>query len=174
MTMKRSTKKWSQTVTAALMISTLLVGCANNAAGPDNRTTDIRNVDQVGNQIRTTADRNGNGYGYPMNYRDQRTRTEGLDTIMGRNANPNLVIGHQDVVNPTQDVRNMEMMAKTVPGVEQARITINGGNAYVSLDLVPNVTADQARAIEDQVIRALYQKVPRYDFHMTSNDGYHR
>ncbi|MFY0546293.1 sporulation protein [Brevibacillus sp. H7] len=100
--------------------------------------------------------------------------TEGRDYLMGRNQNPNLLMGHAAVRNTQIDRNNMEMMAKSVPGVEGARITLNGGEAYVTLDLIPNVTASQARSIEQQVIAALRQKVPRYDFHVTSNDAYHR
>ncbi len=99
---------------------------------------------------------------------------EDRDALMGRNQNPNLLVGHTAVRNTQVDMNNMEMMAKTVPGVEGARITLNGGDAYVTLDLIPNVTASQARSIEQQVIAALRQKVPRYDFHVTSNDGYHQ
>jgi len=99
---------------------------------------------------------------------------EDRDYVMGRNQNPNLLMGHASVRNAQVDRNSMLMMAKSVPGVEGARITINGGNAYVTLDLIPNVTASQARTIEQQVIAALRQKVPRYDFHVTSNDGYHQ
>jgi hypothetical protein len=99
---------------------------------------------------------------------------EDRDHLMGRNQNPNLLMGHSAVRNIQVDRINMEMMAKSVPGVEGARITLNGGDAYITLDLIPNVTASHARSIEQQVIAALRQKVPRYDFHVTSNDGYHR
>lgn len=99
---------------------------------------------------------------------------EDRDSLMGRNQNPNMIIGHSNVRSTQIDMDNMEAMAKSVPGVENARITLSGGNAYVTLDLIPNVTAAQARSIEQQVIAALRQKVPRYDFHITSNDGYHR
>lgn len=96
------------------------------------------------------------------------------DALMGRNQNPNMIVGHSNVRNTQVDLNNMEMMAKSVPGVEGARITLHGGNAYVSLDLKHNVTANQARTIEKQVMDGLRQKLPRYDFHITSNDGYHR
>ncbi|MEJ8544193.1 sporulation protein [Brevibacillus borstelensis] len=99
---------------------------------------------------------------------------EDRDPLMGRNQNPNLIVGHPNVRNTQVDMDNMEAMARSVSGVEDARITLVGGNAYVTLDLVPNVTANQARTIEQEVIAALRQKVPRYDFHVTSNDGYHR
>jgi len=39
---------------------------------------------------------------------------------------------------------------------------------------VHNITANQARTIEQQVIASLQKKIPRYDFHVTSNDGFHR
>jgi hypothetical protein len=100
--------------------------------------------------------------------------TDDRDGLMGRNQNPNLIIGHQQTRGSQVDLNNMEMMAKSVPGVENARITLNGGNAYVTLDLVHNVTANQARTIEQEVITALKQKIPRYDFHVTSNEGFHR
>jgi hypothetical protein len=96
------------------------------------------------------------------------------DTLMGRNQNPNLIIGQSNVRNTQIDMNNMEMMAKSVKGVENARITLNGGNAYVTLDLVHNITASQARSVEQQVIALLQQKIPRYDFHVTSNEGFHR
>lgn len=101
-------------------------------------------------------------------------RSVDRDDLMGRNQNPNLVIGHSNVRNQHVDMDNMEMMAKSVPGVEDARITLNGGNAYVTLDLKRNVTAKEAREIEKKVIAALHQKIPRYDFHVTSNEGFHR
>jgi hypothetical protein len=104
----------------------------------------------------------------------QAPRIEDRDAYMGRNQNPHLLMGHAAVRNQQVDINNMTMMAKSVPGVEHARITLSGANAYVTLDFVPNVTAGQARAIESQVIAALRQKVPRYDFHVTSNDRYHR
>lgn len=96
------------------------------------------------------------------------------DDLMGRNQNPNLVIGHSNVQNNYVDMSNMEMMAKSVRGVENARITLNGGNAYVTLDLKHNITAKEARNIEKKVVAALKKKVPRYDFHVTSNEGYHK
>ncbi|MED1952262.1 MULTISPECIES: sporulation protein [Brevibacillus] len=102
------------------------------------------------------------------------TPTEDRDGLMGRNQNPNLIIGHNQTRGYQVDLNNMETMAKSIPGVENARITLNGGNAYVTLDLVHNVTASQARNIEKQVIDALKQKIPRYDFHVTSNEGFHR
>ncbi|MGN7469239.1 sporulation protein [Brevibacillus sp. SAFN-007a] len=96
------------------------------------------------------------------------------DALMGRNQNPNIIIGQSNVSNTQIDMNNMEMMAKSVKGVENARITLNGGNAYVTLDLVPNSTASQARMVEQQVIALLQQKIPRYDFHVTSHEGFHR
>jgi hypothetical protein len=96
------------------------------------------------------------------------------DDLMGRNQNPNLIIGHANTRNYQVDLNNMVRMAKSVPGVENCRITLNGGNAYVTLDLKHNVTANEARSIERQVVTALSQKVPRYTFHVTSHDGYHR
>ncbi|MGG1658673.1 sporulation protein [Brevibacillus sp. NRS-1366] len=107
-------------------------------------------------------------------YHHAAPHTQDRDTLMGRNQNPNMIIGQSNVRNSQIDLNNMEMMAKSIPGVEGARITLNGGNAYVTLDLVHNITANQARTIEQQVIAALRQKIPRYDFHVTSNDGYHR
>ncbi|CAM3309867.1 sporulation protein [Brevibacillus invocatus] len=101
-------------------------------------------------------------------------RSVDRDDLMGRNQNPNLIIGHSNVRNSHVDMNNMEMMAKSVPGVENARITLNGGNAYVTLDLKHNVTAKEAREIEKKVIAALHRKIPRYDFHVTSNEGFHR
>ncbi|WNC14552.1 sporulation protein [Brevibacillus brevis] len=100
--------------------------------------------------------------------------TTDRDRLMGRNQNPNLIIGHQNTRGYQPDLNNMVEMAKSVPGVEGARITLNGGNAYVTLDLVHNVTASEARNIEQQVIAVLTQKIPRYDFHVTSNEGFHR
>lgn len=99
---------------------------------------------------------------------------EDRDPLMGRNQNPNLIIGHANVRNTQVDMDNMERMARSVSGVEDARVTLVGGNAYVTLDLIPNVTANQARTIEQEVIAALRQKIPRYDFHVTSNNAYHR
>jgi hypothetical protein len=96
------------------------------------------------------------------------------DHLMGRNQNPNMVIGQSNVRNSHVDMDSMEAMAKSVPGVENARITLNGGNAYVTLDMKHNVTAKEAREIEKKVIAALHQKIPRYDFHVTSHDGYHK
>lgn len=143
-----------------------IAGC-NSTSTPDGRSYGVRSMDRQQNSTRVMDANNDviDRGAHPMEDRDE---------LMGRNANPNLVIGHQDVQNNGIDAKNMQMMAKSVPGVENARITISGGNAFVTLDLIPNVTASQARQIERQVIHALGQKVPRYDFHITSNDGYHR
>ncbi|MGE5703203.1 MAG: sporulation protein [Clostridia bacterium] len=111
-------------------------------------------------------------------YRAQgdRSTTYGVnrETLMGRNQNPNILVGPHAVRNYSVDQNQLQMAAKSVPGVENARISISGGNAYVTLDMLPNVTAEQARNIEQQVIAALVRKAPRYDYHMTSNDGVHR
>lgn len=105
----------------------------------------------------------------------ERSATPGAnrETLMGRNQNPNILVGRHSIRNYSVDEKNLEMAAKSVPGVEGARISVSGGNAYVTLDLIPNITAQHARDIERQVISMLVQKAPRYDFHMTSNDGVH-
>lgn len=95
------------------------------------------------------------------------------ETLMGRNQNPNILVGKHSVRNYSVDEKNLEMVVKSVPGVEGARVSVSGGNAYVTLDLAPNVTAQHARDIERQVIANLVQKAPRYDYHLTSNDGVH-
>lgn len=142
-----------------------VVGC-NSTSNPEARSYGVRSMDRQQISPRVTDANNDviDRGAHPMEDRDE---------VMGRNDNPNLIIGHQDVQNAGIDMKNMQMMAKSVPGVENARITVNGNNAFVTLDLIPNVTANQARHIEHQVIQALGQKIPRYDFHITSNDGYH-
>lgn len=146
------------TAGAVLLSSVLTAGCANNGA----------NSTQPGqNRTMSTQNSNGNIGGFGPGAMDR-------DDLMGRNQNPNLIVGHANTRNYQVDIDNMEMMAKSVPGVENCRITLNGGNAYVTLDLKHNITANEARNIERQVVAALQQKVPRYDFHVTSNDSYHR
>ncbi|MGD8190369.1 sporulation protein [Brevibacillus ginsengisoli] len=152
-------------ISLAGCLLTGVVGC-NSTSTPDARSYGVRKMDRQ--QIATPGtDANKNVTGTSRSMGDR-------DTLMGRNANPNLVIGHQDVQNTGVDIKNMQMMAKSVPGVENARITVSGVNAFVTLDLVHNVTANQARSVERQVIQKLSQKAPRYNFHITSNDGYHR
>lgn len=146
-----------------MLVST---GCGRNNAEQE-RSYGMRSMDPQ-QRAPFVMDRNDNVIDR------QSPAIEDRDYVMGRTQNPNMIIGHQAVRGYRVDVRNMQMMAKSVPGVEDARITLNGGNAYVTLDLVANVTAAQTRAIERQVIDALRQKVPRYDFHITSNDGYHQ
>lgn len=140
-----------------LISSVLMTGCAANGT----------NHAQPGQtqKLTTQGRENLRGYG---------PRTMDRDDLMGRNQNPNLILGHANTRNYQVDMNNMEMMAKSIPGVENCRITLNAGNAYVTLDLKHNITAGEARRIEQKVIAALRQKVPRYDFHVTSNDGYHR
>lgn len=142
------------------------VGCGQNDTVQE-RSYGVRSMDQQ-QRAPFVMDRNDNEI-------DRRSpAVENRDRLMGRNQNPNMIVGNQSVRSYQVDIRNMQMMAKSVPGVENARITLNGGNAYVTLDLIPNITAGQTRTIERQVIAALRQKVPRYDFHITSNDGYHQ
>jgi hypothetical protein len=141
-------------------------GCAPNAT-PEERSMGVRNIDPK-QRSPFISDRNNDTI-------DRRApRIEDRDDYMGRSQNPNMILGDGAARNQQVDIRNMQMMAKSVPGVEHARITLSGGNAFVTLDLIPNVTAAQARTIERQVIDALRLKIPRYDFHVTSNDGYHR
>jgi len=149
---------------AVLML--VSVGCGRNNDAQE-RAYGVRSMDPQ-QQAPLVMDRNDNEIDR------QAPPIEDRDMFMGRNQNPNMIIGHQAVRGYQVDVRNMQMMAKSVPGVENARITLNGSNAFVTLDLVPNVTAAQTRSIERQVIQALTQKVPRYDFHITSNDDYHQ
>ncbi|MGC5325676.1 sporulation protein [Brevibacillus sp. SYSU BS000544] len=162
----KASKNRVLSVGLAVCLLTVVTGC-NSTSTPDARSSGVRSLDQT-QTLPLLPDGNNDVIDR------ERHRMEDRDKLMGRNDNPNLVIGHQDVQNIGNDTRNMQMMAKSVPGVENARISIDGGNAFVTLDLVPNVTAGQARNIEQQVIRALSQKSPRYDFHITSNDGYHR
>lgn len=105
----------------------------------------------------------------------ERSATPGAnrETLMGRNQNPNILVGPHSIRSYAVDEKNLEMAAKSVPGVEGARVSISGGNAYVTLDMMPNITAQHARDIEQKVIQALIHKAPRYDYHMTSNDGVH-
>jgi len=149
----------------AALASVLTAGC--NRTLTQERSYGTQNLDgQRNNAIK--GERSGDVIHRPA------VPTEDRDGLMGRNQNPNLIIGHDQTRGYQVDLNNMEMMAKSVPGVENARITLNGGNAYVTLDLVHNVTANQARDIERRVIAALKQKIPRYDFHVTSNEGFHR
>ncbi|QRG67408.1 sporulation protein [Brevibacillus choshinensis] len=149
----------------AALASVLTAGC--NRTMTQQQGYGTQNLDRQHNTT-IKGERSGDTIHHPA------TPTQDRDGLMGRNQNPNLFIGHTQTRGSQVDLNNMEMMAKSVPGVENARITLNGGNAYVTLDLVHNVTANQARTIEQQVITALKQKIPRYDFHVTSNEGFHR
>ncbi len=152
-------------VLPALALALLVAGCGTNkAGGGQNYGTKSIGPQQIREQTL-----HSNEQGPPK--RNVRTNR---DHLMGRNSNPNLIIGHQNVRNYGVDERNLLMMAKSVPGVEDARIRIEGGNVYVTLDLVHNVTASQARDVERRVIHAMRQKAPRYDYHLTSNDSGHR
>lgn len=158
-----ATYRWPRAV-CLLLILALLAGC-NSPTTPQENSSGMRSLDPTQNG-QWISDRDDDVLEQTASPRQDR------DELMGREQNPNLVIGHSNVMNKEIDIRNMQMMAKSIPGVEDARIILNGGNAYISLDLVPNVTAQQAREVERQVIAALRQKVPRYDFHITSNDRY--
>lgn len=162
----RASKNRVISIGLAICLLTGLAGC-NSTSAPDERSSGVRSMDQT-QTIPLQPDGN-------QDVIDRGSRPmEDRDKLMGRNDNPNLVIGHQDVQNVGKDIRNLQMIAKSVPGVENARISIDGANVFVTLDLIPNVTAGQARNIEQQVIRTMSQKTPKYDFHITSNDGYHR
>jgi hypothetical protein len=153
------------TVGAVALVTALFTGCGRTM--PQEQSYGARSDDpQQHATIKSDRDHDIIDRGAPI--------IENRDQLMGRDQNPNLLMGHSAVRSNDVDMNNMVMMAKSVPGVEGARITVNGGDAYVTLDLVPNVTASQARSIEQQVIAALRKKVPRYDFHITSNEGYHR
>ncbi|MBG9567813.1 sporulation protein [Brevibacillus agri] len=158
--------KSALTVLGILVLSSALtVGCGRNAT--QEKGTNTQAMDgQYPAAIR--GERSGDILHRPAPPAADR------DSLMGRNQNPNVIIGQSNVRNTQIDMNNMEMMAKSVKGVEDARITLNGGNAYVTLDLVHNITASQARAVEQEVIALLQQKIPRYDFHVTSNEGFHR
>jgi hypothetical protein len=165
--MRRLTYKKSLWLTAGAvaLVTVLFTGCGRTM--PQEKSYGARSYDPQQNAtIKSDRDHDVIDRGAPA--------IENRDLLMGRDQNPNLLMGHSAVRSTDIDMNNMVMMAKSVPGVEGARITVNGGDAYVTLDLVPNVTASQARTIEQQVIAALRQKVPRYDFHVTSNEGYHR
>lgn len=159
--------KSSLALLSAVVLSTALIAGCNNQVRTEDKTYGTNEYfRKQGREVPS----NDSGY----NIRRVVPPAADRDDWMGRDQNPNMIIGHANVRNSQVDMNNMEMMARSVPGVENARITLNGGNAYVTLDLVPNITANQARTVEQQVIAALRQKVPRYDFHVTSNEGYHR
>ncbi|USG65433.1 sporulation protein [Brevibacillus ruminantium] len=150
---------------AAVLLLSATTGCGRTTPQESSYGTKSYNIQQ---NAKLRSDRSGDIIAKGT------SPTADRDKLMGRSQNPNLIIGHSNVQNLQIDMDNMERMARSVPGVENARVTLMGGNAYVTLDLIPNVTAGQARTIEQDVISALRQKVPRYDFHVTSNDGYHR
>jgi hypothetical protein len=162
----RIARKLSYLVAVPLFALAISLSGCNQTSTPQGKTSSIRSLDRQQNPS-VAPDQTGDVI-------SRGTRWADRDRIMGRNQNPNLIIGHQNVINKDVDMRSMVAAAKNVPGVENARITLHGGNAYVTLDLVHNVTAGQARYIEDQVISALKLKAPRYDYHITSHDGYHR
>ncbi len=162
----RDWKKAWVFVSALVSLAVAAAGC-NSVSRPEERTYGARSTDPQ-QRAAVVQDRNHDTIDRGAGVMEDR------DYLMGRNANPNTLVNHPAVQNKAVDIRNMQMMAKSVPGVENARITLHGGNAYITLDLIHNVTAGQARQIEQQVIAALRQKVPRYDFHITSNDSFHR
>ncbi|MED1784348.1 sporulation protein [Brevibacillus fortis] len=147
------------------LTSALTVGCGGNTTKQQSYGTDMRNT-----QHRATI--KGDQSGDTLQGRAPVAMDR--DSLMGRNQNPNMVTGQSNVRNTPVEVTNMERIAMSVKGVENARITLSDANAYVTLDLVHNITANQARTIEQQVISLLRERIPNYDFHLTSHDGYHR
>lgn len=149
---------------ALALVLTLGLSACNQTSDPTERTSGIQNLD------RTQNGKARDGYlldqaPIPMNER--------IPANLGE-QNPNLYTGRKDVINQGVDIRNMKEMAKRVPGVEDVRIAISGGNAYLTLDLAPNITAARARQVEREVLRAVSRKVPRYDYHITSDDSFYR
>ncbi|WP_409176110.1 sporulation protein [Brevibacillus fortis] len=156
----------SRVVLGLVVLTTVLtVGCGGNTAKQQGYSTDMRNTQH---NMKIRGDQSGN------TLQGRAPVAADRDPLMGRNQNPNMVIGHWNSRNTQVDVTNMERIAMSVKGVENARITLTDANAYVTLDLVHNITANQARTIEQQVISLLRERIPRYDFHLTSHDGYHR
>lgn len=158
----------SRVVLGLVVLTTVLtVGCGGggNTAKQQGYGTDMRNTQH---NMKIRGDQSGN------TLQGRASVAEDRDPLMGRNQNPNMVIGHWDSRNTEVYTANMEQIAMSVKGVENARITLSDANAYVTLDLVHNITANQARSIEQEVITLLRERIPRYDFHLTSHDGYHR
>ncbi|AWX58681.1 sporulation protein [Brevibacillus brevis] len=156
----------SRVVLGLVVLTTVLtVGCGGNTAKQQGYRTDMRNTQH---NMKVRGDQSGN------TLQGRTPVAADRDPLMGRNQNPNMVTGRANVRNTPVEVTNMERMAMSVKGVENARITLSDANAYVTLDLVHNITANQARTIEQQVISLLRERIPNYDFHLTSHDGYHR
>ncbi|WP_176560281.1 YhcN/YlaJ family sporulation lipoprotein [Brevibacillus dissolubilis] len=163
--MQRKSKftAWSYRLGMVALLSAVVSGCNPSNDSPIQNSS-VKSIDPQNTATRI-IDQNDDEL-------DEGSRpVEDRDQLMGRNLNPNLNIGHQDIMNAQQDTQQMRALAKVVQGVEGARATITGGHAYVTLDLIHNVTGQDARRIERDVMNVLQKKYPRYEIHITSDDG---
>lgn len=96
------------------------------------------------------------------------TKSYADDGYLGlSNANPNLAISPTALTN-RRDIELMRQALATVPEVKDARITVNGPHAYVSLSLPEHLSASQVKTVENKAFHLLAMNVPRYTFKVTS------
>lgn len=147
------------------LIITVASACGQGTASPDDYK---RQYGAAGYQDRGAADRDMET---TIGRDDADLNNRYGDDTIAREVNPNMVTGRDtDLYNLGWEADRMADAAAGVAGVEDAVAVINGGYAYVAIDLEDTVSRDQAGKVEREVTRTLQRIMPRYDFRVTSNN----
>lgn len=83
------------------------------------------------------------------------------------NTNPNLLNGAN--WSYERDVKVMRQALADVEGVQDATIVVEGGTAFVRLEIPERFDRAQIETVEQNAYRVLRAQVPRMKFNVTSN-----
>ncbi|MBO8172031.1 MAG: YhcN/YlaJ family sporulation lipoprotein [Bacillaceae bacterium] len=155
-------------ITVLIMAVTLMSACNQMGTGErEYGTRDFQDRDSADTEMNTVVDRDLENRQGP-----DRVNQYGNDTIT-REVNPNMVTGRNtDLFNIYAESGRMTARARQVEGVRNATVIINGGNAYVALELDPNLNPSQRTETEMEVRRQLQYMMPRYNVRVTSENQF--
>jgi hypothetical protein len=83
------------------------------------------------------------------------------------NANPHMP-GRNMALNYENDAKLMRDSIRHLPGINDANITFNGAEAYVTLKVDPTLESRRVLTLERQAAAALRFNFPRYTIHVRS------
>jgi|GEM_PF-2964034 len=139
-----------------LCLVCLVASACSPAAGPDrgmNTNTTGKNGQIINYHYNNPSGPYDDDLGYKSDFQPA-------------DLNPNMVTGQNDLYNIHRDVRTLAQMARQVKGVDNARVSINGGRATVRITV--GGTERDVEKVRALVYQKLKQKMPRYNINVVS------
>lgn len=100
---------------------------------------------------------------------NQHSKQYGEDGYLGlTNSNPNLQTS-PSYHTYRKDIKMMSRTLSKVPGVQDARYTVNGNRVHIRIKVDERLSPEEAYKIEQDAYRSLLPIIPRYQIKITSN-----